>query len=178
MTMKRTFGILFALALFVFASAAMSYAQIKVGVINSQDVLEKSGEGKKVLARLTETDKQNQATIAKLDDEIRQIQTKLNTQAITLTEDAVTQLRADLDRKNTDRKRKAEDAYSGMQDLTQRLFAKVQQELIPIVEQIGKERAIDIILDAKNSGAVYWSPAIDLTADVIKRYDAAKAAGK
>jgi Skp family chaperone for outer membrane proteins len=178
MTMKRTSGILFALALFVFASAAMSYAQIKVGVINSQDVLEKSGEGKKVLARLTETDKQNQAAIAKLDDEIRQIQTKLNTQAITLTEDAVTQLRADLDRKNTDRKRKAEDAYSGMQDLTQRLFAKVQQELLPIVEQIGKERAIDIILDAKNSGAVYWSPAIDLTADVIKRYDAAKAAGK
>jgi Skp family chaperone for outer membrane proteins len=178
MTMKRTSGILFVLALFVFGLAATAAAQVKVGVIDSQSVLEKSSEGKKVLARLTETDKQNQAAIAKLDDEIRQIQTKLNTQAITLTEDAVAQLRADLDRKTTDRKRKAEDAYSSMQDLTQRLFAKVQQELLPIVEQLGKERSMDIILDAKNSGAVYWSPAIDLTADVIKRYDAAKASGK
>lgn len=176
--MKRTSGILFALALFVFALASTGFAQAKVGVIDSQQVLEKSAEGKKVLARLTETDKQNQAAISKLDDEIRQIQTKLNTQAITLTEDAVAQLRVDLDRKNTDRKRKAEDAYSSMQDLTQRLFAKVQEELLPIVTQLGKERALDVILDAKNSGAVYWSPAIDLTADVIKRYDAAKATGK
>jgi outer membrane protein len=176
--MKTRLGILFALILFVGAMASMSYAQVKVGVINSQDVLEKSSEGKKVLARLTETDKQNQAAIAKLDDEIRQLQTKLSTQSITLTEDAVTQMRADLDRKNTDRKRKAEDAYSSMQDLTQRLFAKVQQELLPIVEQLGKERGMDVILDLKNSGAVYWSPAIDLTADVIKRYDASKASGK
>ena len=176
--MKRTSGIFVALAVLVLALASTAAAQVKIGVIDSQKVLETSSEGKKVLARLTETDKQNQAAIAKLDDEIRQIQTKLNTQAITLTEDAVTQLRADLDRKNTDRKRKAEDAYTGMNDLTQRLFAKVQEELLPIVTQIGKERALDVILDAKNSGAVYWSPAIDLTADVIKRYDAAKATGK
>jgi len=176
--MKRTSAILFVLALFVLALASTAAAQIKVGVIDSQQVLEKSSEGKKVLARLTETDKQNQAAISKLDDEIRQIQTKLNTQAITLTEDAVAGLRADLDRKSTDRKRKAEDAYTSMQDLTQRLFAKVQEELLPIVTQLGKERALDIILDAKNSGAVYWSPAIDMTADVIKRYDAAKATGK
>jgi len=178
MTMKRTSGILFALVLLVFALASAATAQVKVGVIDSQQVLEKSSEGKKVLARLTETDKQNQAAIAKLDDEIRQIQTKLNTQAITLTEDAVASLRTDLERKNTDRKRKAEDAYSSMQELTQRLFARIQQELMPIVEQLGKERGLDVILDAKNSGAVYWSPAIDMTADVVKRYDAAKATGK
>jgi outer membrane protein len=176
--MKRTSGILFALAVFVLALASTAAAQTKIGIIDSQQVLEKSSEGKKVLARLTETDKQNQAVVAKLDDEIRQIQTKLNTQAITLTEDAVAQLRSDLDRKSTDRKRKAEDAYSNMQDLTQRLFAQIQTELMPIVTQLGKEKALDIILDAKNSGAVYWSPAIDLTADVIKRYDASKATGK
>jgi outer membrane protein len=178
MTMKRTTFALFALILFVGALASMSYGQVKIGVINSQDVLEKSSEGKKVLARLSETDKQNQAAIAKLDDEIRQLQTKLNTTAITLTEEAVAQMRADLDRKNTDRKRKAEDAYSSMQDMTNRLFGQVQKELMPIVEQLGKERGLDIILDLKNSGAVYWSPAIDLTADVIKRYDASKATGK
>ncbi len=176
--MKRTSGIFVALAVLVLALASTAAAQVKIGIIDSQKVLETSSEGKKVLARLTETDKQNQAAIAKLDDEIRQIQTKLNTQAITLTEDAVASLRADLDRKNTDRKRKAEDAYSSMQDLTQRQFARVQQELLPIVEQLGKERALDVILDARNSGAVYWSPAIDLTADVIKRYDASKATGK
>jgi len=173
--MKKTTISIALLALLTAVAASQSFAQAKIGVLNSQDVLEKSGEGKKVIARLQEKDKQNQATVAKLDDEIRAIQTKLNTQRITLTEDAVMQLTADLEKKNTDRKRMAEDAYSGMQELTQRLFKRVQDELIPIVETLGKERGLDIIFDLAKSGAVYWNPAIDITVEVIKRYDVSKA---
>ena len=154
---------------------AALYAQAKIGVINSQDVLEKSAEGKKVIARIQERDKQYQAGITKLDDDIRQLQTRLNTQRLTLTEEAALQMQADLDKKNTDRKRMAEDAYAGMQDLTNRLFKKIQDELIPIVEALGKERGYEIIFDLQKSGAAWFSPAIDVTAEVIKRYDASKA---
>jgi outer membrane protein len=154
---------------------AALYGQGKLGVINSQEVLEKSVEGKKVIARIQEKDKQYQASIAKLDDDIRQLQTKLNTQRLTLTEEAAAQAQADLDKKTTDRKRMAEDAYAGMQDLTTRLFKRVQDELIPIVEALGKERGFDVIFDLQKSGAAWVSPAIDMTAELIKRYDAAKA---
>jgi Skp family chaperone for outer membrane proteins len=173
--MKKTAISIALLAMLTAVAASQSFAQAKIGVLNSQDVLEKSGEGKKVIARLQEKDKQNQAAIAKFDDDIRALQTKLNTQRITLTEDAVMQLTSDLEKKNIDRKRMAEDAYSGMQELTQRLFKKVQDELIPIVETLGKERGLDIIFDLAKSGAVYWSPAIEVSAEVIKRYDASKA---
>jgi outer membrane protein len=174
---KRTMSVV-GLALFIGALAGSGYAQVKIGIVNSQDVLEKSSEGKKIIARLTAEDKQNTATISKLDDEIRGLQTKLNTQRITMTDEAVMAMSAELERKNTDRKRKAEDAYSSINELQQRLFKKLQDELIPIVEQLGKEKGMDVILDLAKSGAVYWSPAIDFTADVIKRYDASKAAGK
>jgi len=171
---KATISIALLAVLTAVASTPI-FAQAKIGVLNSQDVLEKSGEGKKVIARLQEKDKQNQATIAKLDDDIRTLQTKLNTQRITLTEDAILNMTSDLDKKNTERKRLAEDAYSGMQELTQRLFKKVQDELIPIVEALGKERGLDMIFDLAKSGAVYWNPTTDITAEVIKRYDASKA---
>ncbi len=165
--------------LFMGALASMSFAQQpKIGVVNSQDVLEKSAEGKKIIARLTEADKANNAAIVKLDDEIRALQTKLNTQRITLTEEAIMQLSYELDRKNTDRKRKAEDAYTSINELRDRLFKKLQDEIVPLVEQIGKEKGMDIIFDLYKSGAVYCSPAIDFTAEVIKRYDALKASGK
>lgn len=173
--MKKTAISIALLAVFTAVAASQSFAQAKIGVLNSQDVLEKSSEGKKVIARLQEKDKQNQTAIAKFDDDIRTLQTKLSTQRITLTEDAVMQLTSDLEKKNTDRKRFAEDASSGIQELTQRLFKKVQDELIPIVETLGKERGLDIIFDLAKSGAVYWSPAIDVSAEVIKRYDASKA---
>jgi outer membrane protein len=155
---------------------AAVYAQSKIGVINSQEVLEKSAEGKRVIARIQERDKQYQANIAKIDEEIRNLQTSLNTQRLTMTDEAAMAKQADLEKKTTDRKRMAEDAYAGMQELTNRLFKKVQDELIPLVEQMGKERGYEIIFDLQKSGAAWFNPAIDLTPELIKRYDASKAA--
>jgi Skp family chaperone for outer membrane proteins len=166
------------LASLLVAAASLSSAQTapRLGVINSQEVLERSAEGKRVIARLQEKDKANQAALTKYDEDIRQLETKINTQRLTLSEEALYNMTADLQKKQTDRKRVAEDASRDFQDLQVKLFNKVQSELIPIIEALGKERGIELILDLAKSGAVYFSPAIDMTEDVIKRYDASKAA--
>lgn len=176
MRKRSPFHILY-LVLFagIFVSFAFAQQNLKIGVINSQEVLDKSIEGKKVIVRLEERRKQSQANLAKLDDEIRQLETKLNTQRLTLTEEAVLQYSSDLDRKRTERQRMGEDSYRDLQELSNRLFTKLQGELLPIIEQIGKEKGLDIIFDLGKSGAVWWSPTIDITAEVIKKYDAAKA---
>jgi Skp family chaperone for outer membrane proteins len=174
---KTTARALLLLSLFV-AAVSLGNAQQspKIGVINSQDVLERSAEGKRVIARLQEKDKTNQGIVTKLDEEIRQLETKINTQRLTLAEEALYNMSADLQKKQTDRKRVAEDAVRDFEDLRVKLFNKVQSELIPIIEAIGKEKGIDLILDLAKSGAVYFNASIDLTEDVIKRYDASKAA--
>lgn len=174
---KTTAGALLFLSLFV-AAVSLSFAQQspKIGVINSQDVLERSAEGKRVIARLQEKDKSNQGILTKFDDEINQLQTRINTQRLTLAEEALYNMNADLLKKQTDRKRLAEDAVRDFQDLQVKLFGKVQSELIPIIEALGKEKGIDLILDLQKSGAVYYNPSVELTEDVIKRYDASKAA--
>lgn len=166
------------LVLLAGAFTTQGFAQAKLGYVDSQQVLEKSTEGKKIIARLQEADRQNQAPIIKLDDDIRALQSKLTTQRITLSDEQIMSMTNDLDRMNTDRKRKAEDAYTSMNELRDRLFKTLHDELVLIVEQIGKEKGYDFIFDLGRSGAVYWNPAIDLTADVIKRYDASKAIAK
>ena len=174
---KTTTRTLLLLSLFV-AAVASGYAQSvpKLAVINSQEVLEKSAEGKRVIARLQEKDKSNQGVLTKIDDEINQLQTRINTQRLTLAEEALYNMNADLQKKQTDRKRVAEDAVRDFQDLQMKLFNKVQSELIPIIEALGKEKGFDLILDLAKSGAVYFNPTVDLTEEVIKRYDASKAA--
>ena len=168
------------LAIFVTFLVSLGFAQqpTKIGVINSQEVLQKSTEGKGVMARMQEKDKSNQTKLTKLDEEIRQLETKLNTQRLTLTQESIIQLTSDLERKRTESKRFAEDSLRELQELRFRLFNKVQNEVLPIIEQVGKERNLDIIFDLTNSGAVYFSPTIDITAEVIKRYDASKAKKK
>ncbi len=176
---KGRISVTFSLMLLI-AAVTLGMAQDvpKIGVINSQEVLEKSAEGKRVIARLTEKDKQNQAAITKLDDEIRTLETRLNTQRLTLSEETLYNMNTDLQKKKTDRTRLAEDAVRDFQDLQVKLFNRVQSELIPIIEAMGKEKGIDLIFDLAKSGAVYFNPVVDMTEEVIKRYDASKAAAK
>ena len=174
----RSSNTIFFLALFAAVLVATSHAQQlpKIGVINSQKVLESSAEGKRVIAQLQDKDKKVQDELAKIDEDIRKLETKLNTQRLTLSEQSLLDLRSDIDRKRTDRKRRAEDSLRELQELQLRLFNKVKGELLPIIEQLGKEKGFDIIFDLANSGALYFSPGIDITDEVIKKYDASKAA--
>jgi Skp family chaperone for outer membrane proteins len=162
----------------VLASSGLAQQVIKIGVVNSQEVLEKSAEGKRVLAQLQDKDKRNQAELSRRDSEIQDLQTRLNTQRLTLTPEALRNLTTDLQRKQTERNRFYEDAGREMNELADRLFQRIQTELLPIIEQMGKENGLDIIFDLGKSGAIYFSPTVDLTAEVITRYDASKAPTK
>jgi Skp family chaperone for outer membrane proteins len=178
--MWRISGKISLLALLVTSLVFVGFAQesIKVGIVNSNEVIQKSTEGKAVMAQLQEKDKTNSSKLTSMDEKIRELETKLNTQRLTLTQESILQLNSDLERKRTERKRFAEDTLRELQELRFRLFTKVQDEVVPIIEGLGKEKNLDIIFDLASSGAVYFKPAIDLTAEVIKRYDASKAAKK
>ena len=178
--MRRCIGKILLLALFIVVLVSLNFAQqtIKVGLVNSMEVLDKSAEGKRVITRLQEKDKSNQDKLSKLDEDIRKLETKLSTQRLTLTDDALMQLSSDIDRKRTERKRFAEDSLREIQELRARLFNKLQNELLPIIEQLGKEKNLYIIFDLAKSGAIYFNPSINFTAEVIKRYDASKAPKK
>jgi Skp family chaperone for outer membrane proteins len=166
------------LILFITAAVSVSFAQepMKIGVVNSQLVLEKSQEGKKVTAQIESRNKSLQEDLARLDDKIRELETKLNTQRLTLNQEALNNLVSDIDKQRTDRGRFVEDSRREMAELTDRLFRRIQNELIPIIQQIGQEKNLDVVYDLGSSGIIYWNPAIDLTEEVIKKYDASKTA--
>ena len=178
--MRRSRGQILLLAFCVAALVSQGFSQqdAKIGVVNSLQVLERSAEGKRIVAQLEEKNKSNQQKLNDMDDEIRQLETKLNTQRLTLTDEALMNLSADIERKRTDRKRYAEDVFREFQQLRDRLFNRLQNEVRPIVEQLGKERNLEIVFDLAASGAIYVSPSVDLTEEVTKRYDASKAPAK
>ncbi len=148
----------------------------KLGMINSQEILEKSAEGKRAIAQFQAADKKYADEIARLDDQIKQLQNRLSTQRLTLTASAAAGIQADIQKKQTERQRAIEDATRAMREMQAKSLEQIQNELIPIIEQLRKDQGLDIIFDLPKSGAVFYGPALDLTAEVIKRYDVAKAA--
>jgi outer membrane protein len=164
------------LILFVAGIVSLSSAQqpMKIGIVDSQEVLEKSQEGKRVTAQIESKNKTLQEDLVRLDDTIRNLETKLNTQRLTLTQEAANNLIADIDKRRTERARFVEDSRRELNDLTRRLFDRLQSELRPIITDLGKEKNLDLIFDVGSSGIIYFNPAVNLTQEVIQRYDASK----
>jgi len=148
----------------------------KLGMVNSQDILDKSVEGRRVLAQLQAADKKYTESITRLDDQIKQLQNRLSAQRLTLTAEAAAGIQTDIQKTQTQRQRMAEDAARAMEELQARALDQLQSEIMPIIEQLRKDKGLDIIFDLGKSGVAFMSPALDLTAEVLRRYDALKAA--
>ncbi len=176
MRYRHPFSALFALVALVSAGALAAQEAAKLGLVNSQEILDKSMEGKRAFAQLEEADKKYQAEITRLDDQIKQLQNRLTTQRLTLAAAAAAGIQAEVQKKQTDRQRTVEDAARAMQELQFKVLGKIRGELVAVIEQLRKDKGLDLVFDLAKSGAAFASPALDLTAEVIRRYDASKAA--
>jgi outer membrane protein len=176
MSMKTTsmaVSIVLALGL---AAPVFGQQAIKVGVVNSQRAFESSAEGKKAAGQLQERDNRIKSDLARMDNELKQLQTKLSAQRLTMSADALLQLQADIDKKTTAQKRYQEDATRDIQKLQYDIVQRVRGDMVSVVETIAKEKGLDLVLDLGSSGVVYFNKTIEITDDVIKRYDEAKTA--
>ena len=159
-------------------STGFSQQPGKIGLVNSQKAFETSDAGKKVVSQLMDRQQKIRNDMAKLDGEIQSLETKYNTQKLTLSPEAAMKMEDEINKKMTERKRYEEDATRDYQQLRANLFNRIQNEMIPIIQATAKERGLDIVLDMAESGAVYFNPAVDITDEVIKKYNAAKAPAK
>jgi len=164
--------------LFILVVAGVSYAQqaSKIAIINSQKAFETSVEGRKVLGQMQDRENKIKADIQKLDDSIRLLENKLSTGRLTMTNEALMGIQADIDKKTTERKRYEEDAAREAQQFSGNLVQKIRGEMVTIIENLAKERGLELVLDVQQSGVVTFSPTIDITDEVIRRYDQSKVA--
>jgi outer membrane protein len=176
--MKRIRTIAPLVILFIMAVAVASYAQqvSKIAIINSQKAFETSVEGKKALSQLTDRENKIKSDLQKMDDAIRLLENRMNTGRLTMTNEALIALQADIDKKTTERKRYEEDAARDAQQLSGNLIQKIRVEMVTIIENLAKERGLELVLDTATSGVVTASPTIDITDEVVRRYDQSKSA--
>jgi Skp family chaperone for outer membrane proteins len=66
-----------------------------------------------------------------------------------------------------------QNAQAEVQDLTQDLQQDFQNRVIPIIRQLQQEKGLHMIFSAGDSGIIAGHPGLDLSAEVIKRLDAA-----
>ena len=164
--MKKKLFLIFALL----ALTTFVFAEVKIGIINPQVVLQNSTKGKAVIERLRSLNMSKQKKYEAMQKEIDTLEKEVLSPA--LNQDARDKKNMDLQNKRIEIKRFAEDAQKESMAQQQKEFESLQRDLMPIIEKIAKGEGFSLVLDLNTAGVTYFEPAIDITEQVIKAYDA------
>ena len=94
-----------------------------------------------------------------------------------MNETARVQLEKEIEKQTKDAERFQQDAQAEINELQQEVQNDFVKKLSPIVEALANEKGLHIVFNASESGIAWAAPGLDLTADVIKRLDAAAKPG-
>ncbi len=151
--------------------AAPFPAGAKIAFFNPVAVFQNSADGRASVGRvnaLIEKKQKENADKAKL---LQGNQQKLQTSGSVMNETARVQLEKEIEKQTKDAERFQQDAQAEINELQQEVQGEFVKKLSPIVDQIAKEKGLELVFNASESGIAWASPGLDLTADVIKRLD-------
>jgi len=154
-------------ALIVFLLSGFILAEVKIGIINAQKLIEGTKKGRALSDKLEKFGKEKQDQITAMQNEIKKIEKELVSPA--LNEATKEKKALDMQNKRTDLKRFVEDSQRGMQNLTQVEMQALQEEIKPIIQQIGRTKGLTIILEI--TAVAYFDESVDITDDIIRIMD-------
>jgi len=144
----------------------------KIAYVNVQAIASNSVEGKAATSKLDELRKKKTNEIAEKNKSLAAAQTKLQQGGSVLNDAARGTLEKDIEKMNREIQFAQQDANTELQELQNQLQADFQEKLNPVLEQVASEKGLHMLIDIANSGAVWANAGLDLTAEVIKRFDA------
>ena len=170
----KKFLVSMAVAALAIPALAQSSAPARVAVIDVNKVLSSSTAGKVAAAKLKQLQEDKMARAQKLDEEIKTLDNDINTKKISLSEEKLADMARQLSDKKIAMQRFAQDADRELGEARDRVMAELNQKIMPVVDQMGKEMGLAAIFNKFESGLIYASEAIDITDVVIKRFNDAQ----
>ena len=163
-----------AVAALVMAAAMPAAAQAKVAVIDVQRVVAESDPGKEAIQKLKAISDAKVQEGQTLQQEMATLQEQFNKQRYTVSEQRLAEMTKELEDKNIAIRRFEDDAKRELEEARRRELGGLEEQILPIINQIGQDEGITLIFNKFQSGLVYADEAVDITDEVIRQFNTAQ----
>ena len=154
------------------AAAGGGGGSIRVAVIDTEKILLSSAAGKKAIAELKKIQEQKEAELRARQQEIKDLQDKVAQGRLSLAQDKLAEMAKQLEDKEIALRRLSDDAGRELNKKKDDLLGSIDEKVMPVINQIGKEQGYTMIFRKFESGLIYADDAIDITNSVVQRLDA------
>jgi outer membrane protein len=150
-------------------------AGTRVAFVDVQKVLVRSVAGVAAREQLEKESAPIKKDLETRRTDIEKLRDELEKKGLVLSPEAKREKEETLQRKVRDFRRYADDGEKELQRKEQQLTQRLLQELTGVIEQFGKEKGFLMILEKRGAAVIYGDAEADITEDIIKVYDQAKA---
>jgi len=161
-------------ALVIAAAVPAAAQQVSVAVIDVQRVVTESDPGKEALQKLKLLQDKKIDEGRALQQNISTLQDQMAKQRFTLSEERLAELSKQLEDGQIALQRFQDDAERELDEARRRELGGLEGRIIPVINEIGAERGYTLIFNKFQSGLVYADDAVDITDDVIRRFNTAQ----
>ena len=151
-------------------------AGTKYAFVNIQRIAAESAAGLTLTGKVTALNQQKVNELNERNVALQAAQQKLDAGATVLSPTAAAQLQRDIERQQIDIQRFTEDAQQEVTTMQTQLQEEFQLRLSPVIQEVATERGLQLLFSVTDSGLVWADQSLDVTADVIQRFDALGAA--
>jgi outer membrane protein len=155
----------------VLAVGLPATAQVKLAVIDVQRVVSESDPGKEALRRLKELQDAKVQEGQQLKTDLDALRDQFSKQRFTLAEEKLGEISKQIEDKTIALQRFEDDARRELEDARRRTLAGLEERIMPVINQVGQERGMTLIFNKFQSGLVYADEAVDITDEVIRRFN-------
>ncbi len=154
------------------AAATAARADVKIGYVAFQRALGEVGEGKAVLAVLKKDAEEKQKQLDARSAEVDALGTDLQKQAQILTPEARAAKGAEFQRKLAETREMYVRLDRELAQKDREARRPLEEKLTLVAREVAEAEGFTFILDSDTTHLVFAQPSLDLTAQVIRRYDA------
>jgi len=146
--------------------ANVSFADLKIGVVNIGAVLEKAPQAEKAKKRLEQEFKPRDTQLVNQQKDIQVMQEKLKKDASVMGESQRNKLEVELQDKIRDAKRSQQEFSEDFNARRNDELGKLQRRIVEAIKAIAKDQEFDLIL---TDGVIYSSPQMDITSQLQQK---------
>jgi outer membrane protein len=146
-------------------------AEIKIGVINVERLIQESALGKEAFNRVKKLNETKKEEGEKLAKELREMEQKLADQGSAMADDKRDALQKSYQEKSIAFKRFQDDANRDLEAAQKKELSELERRVFPVINQVGKEKGFTLILNKFQSGLVFVDDSVDVTDEVLKVFN-------
>jgi len=151
----------------------------KIAIINIQQAILNTTDGKKASADLQTKFNPRKSALEKRQSDIQGMEDQLRKGSATMSDEAKVKMQKDIETNQKSLQRDAQDLNDDVDQDQQKIMNELGTKIMQVIEQYATQNGYAVVLDVSNQQSpVLWASAsTEITGDIVRLYDQAHPAG-